>query len=229
MTFFSESFNSAINLILSGDPELAHIVILSLRVSISAVLAAAFFGIPVGFVLASRNFLFKRGIITLFHTLMSIPTVVIGLFVYAWISRRGVFGSWDLLYTPGAIIIGQALLVFPIIVSYSMSALARVDDRFRLTAMTLGAGRLHVALVVLNEAKLGILAAITGAFGRAISEVGISMMLGGNIRGYTRTMTTAMALEYDKGEFDLAVGLGIILLVISLIVNALLSYFHGKN
>jgi tungstate transport system permease protein len=135
----------------------------------------------------------------------------------------------DLLYTPKAIIIGQVLLILPVVATFTLSAISRIDARYRQTAMTLGATRFQTALVILREARFGIMAAVVAAFGRVISEIGISMMLGGNARGFTRTMTTAMALEYDKGEFVLAVALGLVLMSISLLVNVILNLFQGRG
>ena len=170
-----------------------------------------------------------RIIITILNTLLSLPTVVIGLFVYAFISRRAVFGPLDLLYTQKAIIIGQIILIIPIITAFTIAAISRIDDRYRKTAMTLGANKIQTALVIFKEARFGIIAAIIAAFGRVISEVGISMMLGGNIKGFTRTMTTAMALEYDKGSFTLAIALGLVLMALSFSMNLLLNFFQGRG
>ncbi|MGM0451634.1 MAG: ABC transporter permease [Thermodesulfobacteriota bacterium] len=228
MDFFADSIFSALLLIAGFDRELMAIVLVSLRVSAAAVCLAAVMGIPVGFVIAVNEFWGRRAVITVLNTLLALPTVVVGLFVYAFISRRGIFGPLDLLYTPGAIIVGQMILVLPIIATFTISAVSRIDSRYRKTALTLGASPFLTGMVILREARFGIMAAVIGAFGRAISEVGISMMLGGNIKGFTRTMTTAMALEYDKGAFTLAIALGIVLLTVSLLVNALLNYFQGR-
>lgn len=228
MEFFVDSFLSALRLVFTADPELMEIVGLSLRISLSATLIAGSLGIPLGFVIGFNRFRGKRVVITLLNTLLALPTVVIGLMVYTLISRRGALGALNLLYTPTAIIIGQVILILPVITALTVAALSRIDDRYRRTALTLGADHFQTALVVLREARFGIVAAAVAAFGRVISEIGISMMLGGNARGFTRTMTTAMALEYDKGEFVLAVGLGIVLLTISLGMNTLLNYFQGR-
>jgi tungstate transport system permease protein len=166
--------------------------------------------------------------ITVLNTMLALPTVVIGLFIYAFISRRGIFGPLDLLYTQQAIIIGQVILIIPVIAAFTIAAISRIDERYRQTARTLGANRRQTAWVVFREARFGIVAAIVAAFGRVISEIGISMMLGGNIRGFTRTMTTAMALEYDKGSFVLAVALGIVLLGLSFGMNLLFHFFQGR-
>lgn len=228
MEFFTDSLFSALKLMVALDPELFEIVGVSLRVSLISTAVAGVFGVPAGFLIANRPIPFKPAIITVLNTLLALPTVVIGLFVYTFISRRGIFGPLDLLYTQNAIIIGQIILILPIVMAFTISAISRIDTRYRKTALTLGASQVQAALVVLKEARFGITAAIVAAFGRVISEIGISMMLGGNIQGFTRTMTTAIALEYDKGEFIQAVALGIILLAISLSVNVLLNYFQGR-
>jgi tungstate transport system permease protein len=228
MGFFTDGLISAFRLIAAMDAELLDIIAVSLKISAMATLVAGVLGMPAGVLIALREFPFKRAVITFLNTLLSVPTVVIGLFVYAFISRQGVFGAFDLLYTPNAIIIGQIILIFPIVATFTLSAVSRIDPRYRMTALTLGATGLQAALTVIKEARFGIVAAFVAAFGRVISEIGISMMLGGNIKGFTRTMTTAMALEYDKGAFSLAMALGIILLGISLTLNILLQYFQGK-
>jgi len=229
MGFFTDSLISASQLIFTLDNELLMIVGVSLKVSLTSTFIAAFIGIPAAFLISIKEIPFKRSIITLLNTLLALPTVVIGLFVYVFISRRGIFGTFDLLYTQKAIIIGQIILIIPIVTTFTISAISRIDTRYRKTAMTLGASQFQTAIVILKEARYGITTAIVAAFGRVISEIGISMMLGGNIHGFTRTMTTAMALQYDKGEFVLAVALGVILLSISLCVNIMLNYFQGKS
>lgn len=229
MNFFGDSLMSAFGLLMVLDSELIEIVRVSLNVSLTSTVIAGIIGMPAGFVISTGEFPLKRAVITILNTLLALPTVVIGLFVYALISRNGVFGVYDLLYTQKAIIIGQIILIIPIVTTFTISAISRIDARYRKTAMTLGADQFQTALVILKEARFGITAAIIAAFGRVISEIGICMMLGGNISGYTRTMTTAMALQYDKGEFVLAIALGIILLAISLAVNVTLTYFQGKS
>ena len=228
MEFLIDSFLSAALLIWSMDPELLVIVYVSLKVSSISTLIASTVGIPAGFFIAFREFRGKRLLITIFNTLLALPTVVVGLFVYAFLSRRGIFGPFDLLYTQKAIIIGQVILIIPIVTTFTISAISRIDDRYRETALTLGANALQTAWVILREARFGIVASIIVAFGRVIAEVGISMMLGGNAKGFTRTMTTAMALEYDKGEFVLSVALGIVLLLVSFAVNIFFNYFQGR-
>ena len=228
MDLLLDSFISAILLLKSLDAELYAIVLVSLKVASSSTLVASLIGIPAGFAIAFKEFPGKRTVITILNTLLALPTVVVGLFVYAFISRRGIFGPLDLLYTQKAIIIGQVILIIPIVTTFTIAAISRIDDRYRKTAMTLGANTLQTAFVIFREARFGIMAAVIASFGRVIAEVGISMMLGGNAKGFTRTMTTAMALEYDKGEFILAVALGVILLTISFTVNLFFNYLQGR-
>lgn len=228
MDLLLDSFISAILLLKSLDAELYAIVLVSLKVASSSTLIASFIGIPAGFVIAFKEFPGKRTVITILNTLLALPTVVVGLFVYTFISRRGIFGPLDLLYTQKAIIIGQVILIIPIVTTFTIAAISHIDDRYRKTAMTLGANTLQTAVVIFREGRFGIMAAVIASFGRVIAEVGISMMLGGNAKGFTRTMTTAMALEYDKGEFILAVALGVILLTISFTVNLFFNYLQGR-
>lgn len=228
MDLLLDSFISAILLLKSLDAELYAIVLVSLKVASSSTLIASFIGIPAGFAIAFKEFPGKRTVITILNTLLALPTVVVGLFVYAFISRRGIFGPLDLLYTQKAIIIGQVILIIPIVTTFTIAAISHIDDRYRKTAMTLGATTFQTAIVIFREGRFGIMAAVIASFGRVIAEVGISMMLGGNAKGFTRTMTTAMALEYDKGEFILAVALGVILLMISFTVNLFFNYLQGR-
>jgi tungstate transport system permease protein len=229
MTFFLDSFNSALLLLWSLDKDLLIIVSLSLKVSFFSTLISGLLGIPLGLAIEMNEFRGKRLVTTVLNTLLALPTVVIGLFVYSFLSRRGLLGSMGLLYTPKAMIIGQVILILPIVTTLTITALSRIDRRYRKTALTLGANPYQTAFVIVREARFGILAAIIVAFGRVIAEVGISMMLGGNARGFTRTMTTAMALEFDKGEFTMSVALGIVLLLISFAVNIVFNYFQGKT
>ena len=228
MDLLIDSFLSALLLVTSLDPEIVSIVGVSLKVSGTSTILASLMGVPFGFLVAFESFPGKRLLITCLNTLLALPTVVIGLFVYAFISRRGILGPLDLLYTQKAMVIGQTILILPVVAIFTIAAISRIDERYRKTAMTLGANRMQTAFVVFREARFGIVAAIVAAFGRVISEIGISMMLGGNIRGFTRTMTTAMALEYDKGQFSLAVALGIILLGLSFGMNLLFHFFQGR-
>ena len=229
MPFLADSFISALSLIFAWDPQLAVIVKLSLTVSILSTLLAAVIGVPLAFVVAFNRFYGKRLFIMVINTLLSVPTVVIGLFVYTFVARRGPLGDLGLLYTPWAIVIGQVLLIVPLITALTLAAVNRMDDRYRQTARTLGANGRQVMWVIFKEARFGVVAALIAAFGRVISEIGISMMLGGNIKGFTRTITTAMALEYDKGAFTLAVALGMVLLVVSFSINLLFHFVQGRT
>ncbi len=229
MGLLLDSLQSAILLLISGDPEFWLVVGVSLKVSILSTLIASIAGVPAGFFIAYRRFPGKSLVLTCLNTLLALPTVVIGLLVYSFISRRAVLGFLGLLYTQEAMIIGQVILIVPLVTSLTIAAISRIDRRYRNTALTLGATDLQMALVIIREARFGICAAIIAAFGRVIAEVGISMMLGGNAKGFTRTMTTAMALEYDKGEFVLAVALGLTLMVIAFAVNILFHFFQGRT
>lgn len=229
MSFFIDSFKSAIFLIGSLDPELFEIVGVSLKVSFFSTIIASVMGIPAGFLISFKEFWFKRFLLTVLNTLLALPTVVVGLIIYSFISRRGIFGPLDLLYTQKAIIIGQVFLIIPIVTTYTISAISRIDERYRKTALTLGANALQTSWIIVREARFGIVAAIIISFGRVIAEVGISMMLGGNAKGFTRTMTTAMALEYDKGEFVLSIALGMILLCVCFAVNVFFNYLQGRT
>ena len=229
MDLLINSIYSAFLLVVSRDPELLNIVGVSLTVSCGATLIASCFGLPCAFLISFKSFPGKGLLITILNTLLALPTVVIGLLVYSFISRRGILGPLDLLYTQKAIIIGQVILIFPVITTLTIAAISRIDKRYRQTALTLGANEFQVVMVIFREARYGIIAAIIAAFGRVIAEVGISMMLGGNAKGFTRTMTTAMALEYDKGEFVLAVALGGVLMSMAFLINMLFHFFQGRG
>ncbi|MDY7035457.1 MAG: ABC transporter permease [Thermodesulfobacteriota bacterium] len=229
MDFLVDSFLSAILLLGSFDPELYFIIYVSLKVSLCSTIIAGIIGIPSGFFIAFKDFQGKGVVITILNSLMAMPTVVVGLLVYAFISRKGILGILNLLYTQTAMVIGQVILILPIVASLTLAAISRIDDRYRKTALTLGATPFQAALIIFREARFGIIAAIIASYGRVIAEIGISMMLGGNAKGYTRTMTTAMALEYDKGEFILGVALGIVLLFISLFMNTFFHYLQGTS
>ena len=229
MDFIIEGIQKALQLIFSLDREIINIVLLSLRVSLTAIILASFLGIPLGFLMAVKDYWGKRFSVTLVNTLLALPTVVIGLIVYSLISRRGPLGVFGLLYSPSAMIIGQFILATPIIIALTHSAVQGVDKRIRNTALTLGATETQSAWMVIKEARYAVLAAVITGFGRVIAEVGAAMMLGGNIKGSTRIMTTAIALETAKGEFGFAIALGIILLLIALVANILLHYFQSKR
>lgn len=191
----------------------------SLEVSSISTLLAAGPGIAAGVALALHRFQGRDILVTIMYTALAFPTVVVGLLVYYLLSRHGPLGNFGLLYTRTAIIAGQWILVVPIISTFTLSAVKRLDPAIILTARSLGARGWRLYTTIIREARFGIIAAVIAAFGRAVSEVGVSMILGGNIEGFTRTMTTAIALEHDKGQFVEALILGALLLSISLGIN----------
>ena len=229
MDFIVEGIQKAFQLIFTLDSEIFSIVLLSLRVSLTAVILASLLGVYLGFLMAVKDYWGKRFSVSLVNTLLALPTVVIGLIVYSLISRRGPLGIFGLLYTPLAMIIGQFILAVPIIIALTHSAVQGIDKRVRNTALTLGATEAQSAWTLIKEARYAVLAAVITGFGRVIAEVGAAMMLGGNIKGSTRVMTTAIALETAKGEFGFAIALGIILLFVAFSINILLHYFQDKR
>ena len=229
LDYIFEGIRRALWLILSLDGETFDVILVSLKVSFAATLIACLVGVPLGLIIGVRNFWGKRAVVTVLNTLMALPTVVIGLTIYALISRRGPLGSLGLLYTPTAIVIGGFILATPIITALSLSAAQGIDIRVRPTALTLGASEFQATLAVLSEAKFSLLAAVVAGFGRVIADVGSAMMLGGNIRGSTRTMTTAIALETSKGEFGFGIALGIVLLFVAFSLNILFHYYQSKG
>jgi len=229
MDYIYQGIWKALELILAGDREVFHTALLSLRISSVAILFASLVGIPLGFIIATNDFLGKRALITVFNTLMALPTVVVGLLVYSLISRQGPLSPLGLLFTPGAMIIGQVILASPIVVSLTISAIQAVDPKVRLTALTLGANSWQTAWSIFSEARFPLMAAVIAGFGRVIAEVGCALIVGGNIRGYTRTMTTAIALEVGKGEFSFALALGFILLTLAFSINLCFHYLQAKK
>jgi tungstate transport system permease protein len=203
--------------------ELLLAIGVSLQTSGLAALLASLLAVPAALFLAGRDFRGKRAILLINQTWMAAPTVVIGLLFYSLLSRSGPLGGLGLLYTQAAMTIGQVFLILPLITGFSYTALRQVDRRARQTALTLGASRRQASWVVLREAKFALLVAVLAGFARAVSEVGIAMMLGGNIRNSTRNITTAIALETAKGEFGNGIALGAILLVITLGINILVQ------
>ena len=228
MTELWHGLLKAIELIISLDPEVMEIAGRSLRISVTSALLASFVCLPLASLIHFRQFRGKRFLINLIQTFYSVPTVAIGLFVFVFISRAGPLGWLGLLFSPTAIVIGQMLLVSPILLGLVISALRGVDITLIDTAYSLGASGFQTALVVLREARFAVMAAVIMAFGRAISEVGISLMVGGNIRGFTRVITTAISLETSKGDLELSIALGIILISIALIVNIILNRIQQR-
>ncbi len=228
MNYILDGFREAFHLIFTLDGEVFSAVLTSLRVSCTAIILAVIVGLPLGFCIAINEFRGKRLVITVLNTLMALPTVVVGLTVYALVSRRGPLGPLNLLYTPYAMIIGQFILATPIIAALAISATHSVDEEIAVTALTLGANGKQAGLMVLLEARFGLLAAVIAAFGRIIGEVGAAMMLGGNIRRVTRTISTAIALQTSMGEFAVGIALGIILLMVAFLINILFHYFQRR-
>ncbi|MBW6507982.1 MAG: ABC transporter permease [Desulfuromonadales bacterium] len=228
MEFLFESLRTALTLILALDFDVVDAVGTSLKVSIWSVILAATVGIPFGVAVAVNEFRGKRILITLINTLMALPTVVVGLVVYGFLSRQGPLGELSLLFSPAAMIIGQTVLALPIVVHYSLGAVRGADARILPTARTLGAGPLRCLIRLVLDVRFGIVAAVIAAFGRVVAEVGVAMMLGGNIRGYTRSMTTAIALETSKGEFAFGLALGIFLMAVALFINILFNVMQER-
>ncbi len=222
-------FKKAFFLIFSLDAELLSIIFLSLKVSGIALVIATAAGLPPGAFLGLKRFPLQGITISLMNTLMGLPPVVVGLFLYLMLSRSGPLGFVGLLYTPSAMIIAQSILAFPIVASLSHSAIVNVDPIIKQASATLGATPFQVTLNIMREARYGIMSGVIAAFGRVMAEVGAILIVGGNIANYTRVMTTTIALETDKGNFELAVALGIILLMISLIINIVFHLVQKKG
>ena len=228
MDEISAGFIRAIQLILTLDPQVVEITARSLSISLTSILIASLIDIPIGGIIQFHNFRGKRALINLIQTFYSLPTVTVGLLVFLLLSRSGPLGSLGLLFSPGGMIIGQTILITPIMIGLTISALGGVSVQIRETAVSLGATDLQVIFTIMKEAKVAVIAAILLGFGRALSEVGVAMMIGGNIRGYTRVLTTAISLETSMGDLELSMALGIILISISLAVNLLLNRIQGR-
>jgi tungstate transport system permease protein len=224
-----EPTRQAFRLLFSGDPGLWQIIWLSLWVSVAAIALVAPPSITLGFLLAKKSFPGQRAAVVLVQALLSFPTVVIGLVIYLLLSRRGPLGSFELLFTPWAIMFGYMMIAFPILVVFTLSAVQGADPRVYETARCLGAGRVAASLTTLWEVRFGILAAVVNGFGRAISEVGCAIMVGGNIAGLTRNIPTAIALETTKGDFAQGIALGFVLMLVALGVNVLLALLQGQG
>ena len=212
---------SALQLVLSADPALMAIVGLSLTVSLSAVGLAALIGLPIGAMVALLRFPGREATIVALNALMGLPPVVVGLAVYLLLSRSGPLGSWGLLFTPKAMVIAQAILVTPIIAALSRQTIEDLWVEYREELAALNVGPFRRVATLIWDARFSLLTALLAGFGRAAAEVGAIIIVGGNIEGFTRTMTTAIALETSKGDLPLAMGLGIVLIAIVIIVNAL--------
>jgi len=227
--FLAESFKTALSLIIDLNAELLGIILLSLKVSGSALIIATLIGLPLASLLGFKRFRLKGLIISLLHTFMGLPPVVVGLLVYLLLSRSGPLGFLALLYSPSAMIIAQSILAFPIVAALSHSAIVGVNPVITQASLTLGATPYQISMTIIREARYGIMSGIIAAFGRVMAEVGAILIVGGNIAGFTRVMTTTIALETDKGNFELALALGIILLTISLVINSAVHIVQQKG
>ena len=216
----SEALTAALGLLTGLDSKLVEIVLLSLRVSLSAVATAALLGLPLGAAIAVSRFPGRQTVIVVLNALMGLPPVVVGLLVYLLLSRAGPLGALGILFTPSAMVVAQTILILPIIAALSRQAIEDAWREYEEQLRSLGAGRMNAALTLLWDTRFSLLTTILAGFGRAAAEVGAVMIVGGNIDGVTRVMTTTIALETSKGDLPLALGLGIILIAIVIAVNA---------
>ena len=229
MEFYSEAMRAAWGLLERGEAPIYDAIWRSLRVATLATLLSSLLGIPLGAWIALRSFRGKRAVIALFSTLMAVPTVVVGLLLYGLFTRQGLLGSWGWLYSEAALLTAETLIAFPVITRLSIAALGAIDPRVYSTLLTLGASSWQALLLSLREAVPGLAIAVISGYGRALSEVGAAMIVGGNIRGRTRTMTTAIALEASRGNFEAGLALGFVLLLLFLAINLLLLRVQDRS
>ncbi len=223
MNLFTDGFNEAIELLMTGNESVYSAITTTITVSSWSLLISLIIGLPLGFFLGYYNFPGKPVVRTIVDTFLALPTVVIGLVAYTMLSQAGPFGEYGLLFTQSAIIIGQIVLGLPIIIALTAAQVESVDKRLYLSLKGLGAHPRQILTATLIEARFGIMTAAMTAYGRIITEIGISMMVGGNIKYHTRTVTTAIALETGKGEFITGIALGLVLFAVALMVNIALS------
>jgi tungstate transport system permease protein len=214
------SLGVALGLIAGADPELAGIVVLSLELSLAAALAGAAIGLPLGALIAVGRFPGRRALIVLLNALLGLPSVVVGLVVYLLLSRAGPLGDWGILFTPSAIVVAQTVLVVPIVAALARQTAEDAWGEYREQLTSLGVSRLRAVPTILWDTRFSLLTVVMAGFGRAASEVGAVMVVGGNIDGVTRVMTTAIALETSKGDLPLSLGLGVVLIAVVLAINA---------
>ena len=222
-------FQDAIQLIFSFDREVVGIALLSLKVSLTATFFSSLVAIPVAMAIAMNDFRWKRAIILVINSFLSIPAVAIGLILYLMFTKQGLFGFLGLLYTPAAMIAAQAVLAFPIITSLTIAAIDGIRKSLIDTAVTLGADSRQLGWTIFKEARYPMMAAFIMGFSRIIGETGMTMMVGGNIKGSTRVMTTAIALQTMRGEFELGIALAIMLLIVSFMLNLFLQFLQGTG
>jgi tungstate transport system permease protein len=224
-----DGIKQAVVLLFTLDPEVLGITWLSLEISGTATFLSMFLGVSVGTVVALTQFPGRRFVVSLINTGMGLPPVVVGLFVTIFLWRNGPFGALEILYTPTAIIIAQTIIATPIVMGISLAAIQNLPVNLRLQILALGATRLQMVWILVKEARLPLLAAIMAGFGGVISEVGASIMVGGNIKGYSRVLTTATVMETGKGNFDIAMALSIILLLLAFVINAILTQIQQRE
>ncbi|MEN6330410.1 MAG: ABC transporter permease [Smithella sp.] len=229
MELIIQGIIKAFELLISFDPEVMGITWLSLKISGTATFISLFIGVSTGTIVALTNFPGKKLVISLINTGMGLPPVVVGLFVTILIWRNGPLGFLDILYTPYAMIIAQAIIATPIVMGISLAAIQNLPPNLRLQILSLGASRMQMVWILVKESKLPLLAAVMAGFGGVISEVGASIMVGGNIKGYSRVLTTATVMETGKGNFDVAIALGIILLLLAFMVNLFLTQIQQRQ
>jgi tungstate transport system permease protein len=229
MDLILEGLKKAFWLLITFDPEVFSITFLSLQVSGSATLISLFFGISVGTTVALTRFPGRRIAVGLINTGMGLPPVVVGLFVTIFLWRNGPLGFFGMLYTPTAMIIAQTVIATPIVMGITLAAMQQLPTKLRLQILALGATRLQMVWILIKEARLPLLAAVMAGFGGVISEVGASIMVGGNIKGYSRVLTTATVMETSRGNFDVAIALGIILLLFAYLINLILTHVQQRE
>jgi len=228
MDFLWNGLFQAFSLLLSAHAETYSAIWTTLKVSTLSITGSLLLGVPIGFLLGQHEFTGRKALRLVMDTLLSFPTVVIGLLVYGFLSRQGPLGELGLLFTLPGIAIGQTILGLPIVIALTASAVEALDRRLRPTLLTLGANERQILLTTICEARFSLMAAAVTAYGRIVSEVGISMMVGGNIKWYTRTITTAIALETNKGKFGMGIALGLVLLLIAFTVNLVLAVLRRR-
>jgi len=229
MQMILDGLREALRLLVTLDPEVVRIVALSLKVSGLATLVALLIGLSGGVALAFLRFPGRNMVVAAVNTGMGVPPVVVGLFVSILLWRNGPLGMLELLYTPTAMIVAQVVIATPIVMGISLAALQALPEKLRWQAIGLGASRLQTVWILVREARLPLLAAVMAGFGGVISEIGASIMVGGNIKGYTRVLTTATVMETSRGNFEIAIGLGIILLLLTFGVNATLTKIQQRE
>lgn len=229
MDIIIEGLKKAFYLLVTFDPEVLSITWLSLKISGTATLISLVIGVSIGTAVALTRFPGRNLVVSLINTGMGLPPVVVGLFVTIFLWRNGPFGYLELLYTPTAIIIAQAIIATPIVMGITLAAMQQLPKKLRLQILALGATRLQMVWTLIREAKLPLLAAVMAGFGGVISEVGASIMVGGNIKGYTRVLTTATVMETSRGNFDIAIALGVILLLFAYIINLILTHIQQRE